>query len=120
MLTLDAVKHHCSIDFTEDDDYLQRLMAAAQNHMESYCNRKLYTDRTAYEADVAAGITDSPMMMTDELELAQMMIVGHWYAVREAVSASPGTQVPMSAQMILDLNRHSSFYPSGGSDGGAD
>lgn len=114
MLTLELVKHHCHIDAGDDDRYLIRLMEMVHSHVESYCNRRIYQDEQDYLADVAAGTTAAPMMMTPDLEWAELTIICHWYANREAVAASPGNAVPMSAQAILDLNRHSSFYQTGG------
>lgn len=83
MLTTSLAKHQCNIeqDFTEDDVWLEGRIKAAARHVENYTRRKLYYDET----DPAYFLDPDALLYGEDVETAMLLLVGHWYANREAV-----------------------------------
>ncbi len=83
MLTAEQVKHHCNIEpeFTEDDAWLQARIKAAALYVENYTQRRLYefADDPLYQAD------EDALLYGEDIETAMLLLIGHWYANREAV-----------------------------------
>lgn len=50
---------------------------------------------------LTAGLASVP----DELVAGMKLLVGHWYANREAVTEAGGKEMPLAVQMICDLHR---------------
>ncbi len=83
MLTTDQAKHHCNIEaeFHEDDDWIDKRIKAAARYVENRTHRKLYDDSTA--ADYLAD--PDHLLYGEDIETAMLLLIGHWYANREAV-----------------------------------
>lgn len=83
-------KHVRADDFNDDDEYLQQLLDAA----ESYVCRA--TNRTMDElVEMGEGEMPKPLWH------AVLLICGHWYNQREAVSAGQMTEVPYTLSALL-------------------
>ncbi|WP_299259763.1 head-tail connector protein [uncultured Kushneria sp.] len=100
MLDLETMKQHLRLetDFDDDNDLLDIYAGAAKRHVENY------TDRTLYATDQQAGYFDDPkaLLLDDDITTAMLLLVGHWYENREAVT--PGvsiTETPMAVPMLL-------------------
>ena len=50
-------------------------------------------------------LTDNQIRFTDELKIAELMIISSYYSNREAVSSTNMNIVPMAAQSILEMYR---------------
>lgn len=83
-------KHVHADDFTDDDAYLQHLLGAAEQYV---CTA---TNRTKDEL-LEAGGGDFPAM----LQQAVLLIAGHWYNQREAVSGVQMAEVPYTMQALI-------------------
>lgn len=84
-LTLDDVRQHVKPD-GDQDTYLELLMAAARRSVENQIDRPIVDD----EPDEAV------------INAAMLLLVGHWFANREAVVV--GTQkaeMPMAVSYLL-------------------
>lgn len=88
---LALVKHHLRIDGDEENMLLESYIASAKAHVEMHCDRVL-VDGEAADA--------SQMALTKDVEQAILMLVGHWYANREAVVVGS-----MSASVQLGFDR---------------
>lgn len=75
-------------DFSDDDTYLEHLLEAAETYV---CNA---TNRTSAEL-----LTDGMLPVT--LRQAVLMIAGHWYNQREAVSGVQMSEVPYTLQALI-------------------
>lgn len=89
---IDLLKKHVRADdFSDDDVYLAHLLEAA----EEYVTRA--TNRTTEEL-VALG---SAGKLPASLQQAVLLIAGHWYNQREAVSGVQVAEVPYTLQALV-------------------
>lgn len=77
-------------DFSDDDAYLQHLLDAAEQYV---CEA---TNRTGEEL---AELGDGKLPVT--LQQAVLLIAGHWYNQREAVSGVQMAEVPYTLQALI-------------------
>lgn len=84
-------KHVRADDFSDDDDYLVQLLGAA----EEYVIRA--TNRDADELLEMGGGEQLPA----SLQQAVLLIAGHWYNQREAVSGVQMAEVPYTLQALV-------------------
>ena len=91
MATVDILKQHVRADdFSDDDQYLQHLLEAAQQYVSNATNRT---------SDELAEIGGGKLPAT--LQQAVLMIAGHWYNQREAVSGVQMSEVPYTLQALI-------------------
>lgn len=83
-------KHVRADDFDDDDDYLGFLLESAESSVVRWTQRSLPELQ-------AMGDGDLPLA----LQQAIMMLAGHWYNQREAVSGAQMTEVPYSLQALI-------------------
>ena len=101
MATVDLAllkKHVNADDFTADDTYLQHLLDAAEAHVIGM------TNRTAAELMVP-GSSEGTAVLPVQLQQAVIMLAGHWYNQREAVSGVQMAEVPYSLQALVKTFR---------------
>ena len=96
ILALDLIKLHCHIepDQTEEDELLTTYEMAARLHAENYLR---------YQIDQPLG---------ENIQLALLMLIAHWYRNREAVSTGRTTQGVMMPLAVTDLLAMERDYPS--------
>nr|DAW46443.1 MAG TPA: Head Tail Connector Protein [Caudoviricetes sp.] len=93
MIELSRVKLHLRVDHDEEDALIQGYLDAAQSHVEQHC------DRTLVEANPTG---PEQMLLTKDVEQAILLLVGHWYANREAVVVGNApTAVPLAVDRLL-------------------
>ncbi|MGF6392162.1 head-tail connector protein [Pseudomonas plecoglossicida] len=96
MLDLATVKMHLRVDGDEEDALIDGYVEAAKAHVEQHCDRKL-VDADPVEPD--------EMGLTRDVEQAILLLVGHWYANREAVvvgsSGAGATAMPLAVDRLL-------------------
>lgn len=98
MVTLEQVKFQCRIEHEDEDALLAGYMAAARDHIQQHLDRTIY--ESAVPDDDEYGVVDNA-----SINQAILLIVGHWYAHREAVSESSMIEVPMGAKALLQPYR---------------
>lgn len=83
-------KHVRADDFSDDDQYLAHLLDAAEQYVTTT------TNRTSDELlELGGGQMPAP------LQQAIMLIAGHWYNQREAVSGVQMAEVPYTLQALV-------------------
>ena len=82
-------KHVRADDFADDDEYLQHLLSAAEEYV---CTA---TNRTAEE------LQNEESELPATLQQAVLLIAGHWYNQREAVSGVQMAEVPYTLQALV-------------------
>ncbi|MFZ5935026.1 head-tail connector protein [Pseudomonas sp. HS6-2] len=93
MLDLATVKMHLRVDGDEEDALIGGYVAAAKAHVEQHCDRKL-VDTDPVEPE--------EMSLTSDVEQAVLLLVGHWYANREAVAVGTiATAMPLAVERLL-------------------
>lgn len=104
MLTKELVKTHCRIDtdFNGDDALLDLYTGAAARYVQTW------TRRTLYETENSPGYNDDPdsILLNDDVKAAMLLLIGHWYANREAVNiGNITTEVPFAVEALLQPYR---------------
>jgi len=87
MITQDLVNEHLRLDGDADEDYVSYLIEAATEYV---------TALTQVANDEAA---------PRRYDHACLLIIGHWYQTREAVSEVNLQQVPFGARMLINQLR---------------
>lgn len=93
MVDLARVKLHLRVDGDQEDSLISGYFEAAKVHVEMHCDRKLVE---------TTPIGPEQMSFTPDVEQAVLLLVGHWYANREAVvvGATPSA-VPLAVDRLL-------------------
>ena len=95
-VTLQEAKQHCRVDCDADDELICGYITAAREWAESFLNKPL----VRHEAS------------TEHIEVKQihrqaiLLLVGHWYANREAASPQRPTEIPFGASYLLWSDRN--------------
>ena len=100
MLTKEQVKRHCNIeqDFTEDDIWIATSIKAAARYVETWTRRRLYD--TADDPDYLAD--PDRLLYGEDIEMAMLLLIGHWYENRETVSVGQAaTDIPFTVEALL-------------------
>lgn len=93
MIALDLVKTHLRVDGAEEDALIEGYIAAALSHVEQHCDRVLVED---------SPVLPEQMTLTKDVQQAVLLLVGHWYANREAVVIGTITsEVPLAVDRLL-------------------
>lgn len=99
MIELITVKTHCRIDDddTSEDDLLTIYIGAAKRHVENFTRRTLYATNTdpGFESD------EDRLLLDDDVRTAMLLLVGHWFANREAVSDKSLSEIPLAVNALL-------------------
>jgi len=100
MISLEQVKYQCRIeqDENEEDVLLEGYIRAARSHCQAWLDRTIY--ETAVPSDDPDGVINN-----DSIDQAMLLLVGHWYANREAVTDSNMTEVPLGVHHLLQPYR---------------
>lgn len=104
VIDLDIVKNHCRVepDFTLDDSLFQIYTGAAKRYVETWTRRTLYLLNTdpGYDTD------ENRLLLDDDIRAAMLLLIGHWYANREAVNIGNITSpVPFAVGSLLQPYR---------------
>ena len=93
MIDLARVKLHLRVDGDEEDTLITGYFEAAKSHVSMHCDREL-VETAPTEPD--------QMGITPDVEQAILLLVGHWYANREAVALGTiSTVVPLAVERLL-------------------
>ena len=91
-VSIELLKQHVRADdFSDDDNYLKHLIGAAEEFV------RTSTNRTDEDLKVLGGGEDWPK----PLQQAVLLIAGHWYNQREAVSGVQMAEVPYTLQALV-------------------
>lgn len=96
--TTEELRAQCRVDIPDDDALLALYANAARRRAENYINRPLFDD--AVPEDQAEGL-----IISDDIKLAIMLAVGHWYEHRSDVSEGQYNTIPLGFKSLLDPYR---------------
>ncbi len=98
ILSLEEIKRQLRLedDYSEEDDLLTALGKAAEARTENFLNRKIYSPGSGIPATDADGL-----VLSDDLRLAMLMLVSHFYEHRSSVSDFEQTATPMAYEWIV-------------------
>ena len=93
MIDLARVKLHLRVDGDEEDTVIAGYLEAAKFHVAMHCDRELVEETP---------VGPEQMGFTPDVEQAVLLLVGHWYANREAVVIGTiSTAVPLAVDRLL-------------------
>lgn len=96
MIELALVKQHLRVDHDYDDLLIGSYISAAQSAFEVFTNRTLIAAGEQLPDPVG-----SAMHISKSIEQGALLLVGHWYANREAVVIGAITaNVPMATTAL--------------------
>lgn len=101
MITLEQAKYQCRVELDEheEDALLEGYIRAARSYCQAWLDRTIYD--TAVPSDDTDGIIDNA-----SIDQACLLLIGHWYANREAVVIGTITaEVPLAVQALLQPYR---------------
>ncbi|TKI02670.1 head-tail connector protein [Martelella alba] len=98
--TPDQLRAQCRIDDddTSSDALLTLMAAAARRKAENFINRPLYDDEVPEDED-------SGLVVTEDIALAILLAVGHWYINREAAASVQQLPIPLGFNELLEPYR---------------
>ncbi|AXD33963.1 phage gp6-like head-tail connector protein [Salmonella enterica subsp. enterica serovar Bovismorbificans] len=97
LLKEEEIKSHLRLDdgLYTDGDFLKLLAKAVQARTETFLNRKLYTPGETIPEDDPDGIH-----LPDDVRLAMLMLVSHFYENRSAIADVEKMETPMSFRWL--------------------
>ena len=97
MLSPYEVRLHLRIDDDAVDDF-SMYVEAAEDHVQQHMGRAVFA--TESEAQAAPAETD-PIVMNASIKAAILLLAGHLYANREAVTQPQAFEVPWGVKTLL-------------------
>lgn len=91
--TIEELKLQCRIDFEDENELLNTYLKAAITRVETRVNRKLYDD--SIPEDDSSGL-----LVNEDIKLALMLAVNHFYDTRNAA------KIPTGFYELIDPYRH--------------
>lgn len=103
LLTLSEIKAQLKLDedFTDEDALLTLFAKAAQRRTESFLNRRLYVTAEEMPAGDATGL-----ILPEDVRLAMLMLVTHFYENRSAVTEVEKNELPVSFNWLVGPYRY--------------
>ena len=98
ILSLPVIRQQLRLEetYTDEDALLTLIGAAAEARTATFLNRNLY----AAEADIPEVGDETALVVPDDLRLAMLMLVTHFYEHRSTVSDFEQSETPMAYQWI--------------------
>ncbi|EOA0097279.1 head-tail connector protein [Klebsiella aerogenes] len=98
--TIEKLRAQCRIDIddTTEDESLTLYYGAARRKAENFINRNLYEDEVP-ETD------PDGLVIADDVLLALMLLVGHWFNSREEASDVNKMSIPFGFTSLLEPYR---------------
>lgn len=105
ILTKEEIKRQLrlEVDDTTENDLISALGSAAESRTATYLNRNLY----ASAEDIQEG-DDRGLVVSDDLRLAMLMLVTHFYENRSTTSEVEMLETPLAYTWLVSPYR---FYP---------
>ncbi|MBV7571807.1 head-tail connector protein [Pseudomonas sp. PDM32] len=101
MIDLAIVKAHLRVTHDAEDDLIQGYTEAALNTFELFTNRKLIEEGSALPNPVGKAL-----LITKSIRQGALLLIGHWYASREAVVVGTITaELPMATNALWAPHR---------------
>ncbi|ASG87606.1 head-tail connector protein [Salmonella enterica] len=99
-LTIAQIKQQLRLDedFTDEDGLLELYGTAAENAAIKTLNRNLYVD-------VVPDSDSNGMVIVDDIKLAMLMTVSHWYKNRAPVTPFEQSDIPLTYKFLLNPYR---------------
>lgn len=103
LLKMEEIKAQLRLDedFTDEDSLLELMGQAVQSRTENFLNRRLYATAVDLPEDDPDGL-----VMPDEVKLALLLLVTHFYENRSTVTEVEKLELPMSFNWLVGPYRY--------------
>lgn len=102
LVTLEAVRAHCYASGAHDDAILGTYTDAAEQYVQDFLNRRVFADVDSMAAAVLDGTAGcDPMVVNPAIRAAVLLMAGHLYRNREAVTAENAKELPLGVTQLL-------------------
>ncbi|WP_370527983.1 head-tail connector protein [Atlantibacter sp. RC6] len=95
------IKTHLRVDGNTEDALIAAYTAAAVDYVEKFCDGALVESLTPASDDEEP---PREVLFTSGIWAAMLLLIGHWYANREA-AASSLTETPLGVEALLIRHR---------------
>ncbi|HGY9633653.1 TPA: head-tail connector protein [Pseudomonas putida] len=96
MIDLATVKAHLRVDGDEEDSLIQGYIDAAISTFELWTNRRLIA-----EGEALPDPAGNALIITKAIRQGALLLIGHWYANREAVTTGTiATELPLATNAL--------------------
>ncbi|MDD1981354.1 head-tail connector protein [Pseudomonas asiatica] len=96
MIDLATVKAHLRVDGDEEDSLIQGYIDAAISTFELWTNRWLIA-----EGEALPDPAGNALIITKAIRQGALLLIGHWYANREAVTTGTiATELPLATNSL--------------------
>ena len=97
------IKTHLRVDSDAEDSLIAAYASAAVNYVEKFCDGTLVESLTP---PVAGEMPPREILFTSGIWAAMLLLIGHWYANREAVNVGIITsELPLGVEALLMQHR---------------
>lgn len=105
MITSDEVKTQLVIDAADTlhDAWISAAIPAAEMAIANQINRTFYADQDAIDADAES--PENALVFSDDLKIATLMLIAHWFEHRETASELTIKQVPYTVDYLVNRYR---------------
>ncbi|CAI3808186.1 MULTISPECIES: head-tail connector protein [Pseudomonas] len=101
MIDLATVKAHLRADGDEEDSLIQGYIEAAISTFELWTNRRLIA-----EGEALPDPAGNALIITKAIRQGALLLIGHWYANREAVATGTiATELPLATNALWRPHR---------------
>lgn len=101
MIDLATVKAHLRVDGDDEDSLIQGYTDAALSTFELWTNRKLIE-----EGEPLPDPVGNALSFRKSIQQGALLLIGHWYATREAVAVGTiATEMPMATLALWKPHR---------------
>ncbi|MCS3807807.1 head-tail connector protein [Xanthomonas sp. 4461] len=101
LVSIEQARQHCRAD-SSDDSLLTVYVDAAEQAAQDFLNRRVYPDADTLASGVLDGTAGyDPIVTNPSITAAVLLIAGHLFRNREAVTSETVNQLPMGAHALL-------------------
>lgn len=98
---MEQIKTHLKVDSDAEDDLIAAYASAAVDYVEHFCDGALVENLTPPEEDKEP---PREVLFTSGIWAAMLLLIGHWYANREAAGQSQ-SELPLGVEALLLRHR---------------
>ena len=102
LVEIGEVRAHCNVAGAWDDVILTTYADAAEQYVQDFLNRRVFPDVDAMAAAVLDGSAGcDPMVTNAAIRAAVLLMAGHLFRNREAVTAEAAKELPLGVTQLL-------------------
>jgi len=102
LVDIGEIRAHCNVAGAWDDVILTTYADAAEQYVQDFLNRRVFPDVDAMAESVLDGSAGcDPMVTNAAIRAAVLLMAGHLFRNREAVTAENAKELPLGVTQLL-------------------